>query len=198
MTDVCPHYAKKRDDHPDAQRKKLVELMGQSGDAYMPEADVIKMPGDGSCLFHSLAYGLGRFGNTSTASALRARLMDWLSGNGDANIADTPVREWVKGDSGSSVANYTARMRGCGWGGGIEMAAFAHLHGIGVCVYERTCQSIYPYKRIARFDAGGRDGASEKYVDVLYCGGVHYDALVARAEPVELENEPRNRHLPPP
>ena len=66
---------------------------------------------------------------------------------------------------------YAQKMARGGWGGGIEMAACSHLKGVNVHVYEKSRTG---FKRIARFDSGGR-GA--RIVNVLYQGGVHYDAL---------------------
>ena len=52
---------------------------------------MVRQPGDGSCLFHSLAYGLAKQGRHTSAHALRAQLMDWLAKHEDARIADTRV-----------------------------------------------------------------------------------------------------------
>ena len=198
-TSRCPHFAKDRDDHPDAQRAKGLACGADGGNAYLRRGEVIRQPGDGSCLFHSLAYGLRLRNRRGDARQLRRELMDWLSRNPDASIADTPVGDWVKWDSNCSVDDYTARMRGGGWGGGIEMAAFARRFDVDVHVYERDPggRRDLPYKRVARFEPG--DGAPSPRgrpapVNVLYCGGVHYDALVAdRGALVELagDAEPR-------
>ncbi|KAH8051409.1 hypothetical protein JL721_11154 [Aureococcus anophagefferens] len=123
-TSRCPHFAKDRDDHPDAQRAKGLACGADGGNADLRRGEVIRQPGDGSCLFHSLAR-LRLQNRHGDARQLRRELMDWLSRNPDASIADTPVGDWVKWDSNCSVDDYTARMRGAGWGGGIEMAAFA-------------------------------------------------------------------------
>ncbi|KAH8058733.1 hypothetical protein JL722_5965 [Aureococcus anophagefferens] len=183
-TSRCPHFAKDRDDHPEAQRAKGLACGADGGNAYLRRGEVIRQPGDGSCLFHSLAYGLRLQNRHGDARQLRRELMDWLSRNPDASIADTPVGDWVKWDSNCSVDDYTARMRGAGWGGGIEMAAFARRFDVDVHVYERDPggRRDLPYKRVARFEPG--DGAPSPRgrpapVNVLYCGGVHYDALVA-------------------
>ena len=185
---------------------------------------VRQVPGDGSCLFHSLAHGLranaSRPPGGEGARQLRATLMDWLSRNPEARIADTPVTDWVKWDSNCSVDDYANRMRGFGWGGGIEMAAFARHFNVDVHVYERDRDGNaddYPYKRVARFEAG--DAAARRHqqpprrgdrpgglgpppVNVLYRGGVHYDALVASPEAlVELSGDaarpPRPKHASP-
>ena len=84
------------------------------------------------------------------------------------------VQDWVKWDSGTSVSTYASRMAVSGWGGGIEMAACSHLKRVNVHVYERS--TFGTYKRISCFDYDGR--GTPKTIHVLYCGGVHYDALV--------------------
>ena len=63
-----------------------------------------------------------------------------------------------------------------GWGGGIEMAACSHLKRVNVHVYERS--TMGSYKRISCFDYERGGAPPRTTVHVLYCGGVHYDALV--------------------
>jgi hypothetical protein len=69
LTDNCPYYKKPRDNHPDAQRGNK-KLGGQSNlpGALIRSARVVRQPGDGSCLFHSMSYGLR---DGSSASSLR-------------------------------------------------------------------------------------------------------------------------------
>jgi hypothetical protein len=55
------------------------------------------------------------------------------------------------------------------------MACVAQIKGVNVHVYER-CSS--GYKRISAFDHSSSPERRHT-VRVLYCGGVHYDALVA-------------------
>ena len=184
-TSRCLQFVKDRDDHPDAQRAKGLACGADGGNAYLRRGEVIRQPGDGSCLFHSLAYGLGRDGD---GRQLRCELMDWLSQNPDASIANNTVGDWVKLDSDCSVEDYTARMRGADrWGGGIELAAFARRFDVDVHVYERDPggRRDLPYKRVARFEPG--DGARSPRgrpapVNVFYRNGDHYDALVADSD----------------
>uniref|UniRef100_A0A7S0QWX0 Ubiquitin thioesterase OTU n=1 Tax=Cryptomonas curvata TaxID=233186 RepID=A0A7S0QWX0_9CRYP len=170
LTDDCPIYKKKRDDHPDAWRnsgKKSPLEMGKGGGNFrLRSARVVRQPGDGSCLFHSLAHGLGG----TSASVLRRDIAGFIQRHPDLEIAETPMRDWVKWDSGSSVAAYAARMAVSGWGGGIEMAACSHLKKVNVHVYEKE---RFGYKRISCFDVD----SARATVHVLYCGGVHFDAL---------------------
>jgi hypothetical protein len=196
-TDNCPYYRKARDNHPDAQ-KNAKRLGGTSSlpGAVLMSARVVRQPGDGSCLFHSLSYGLK---DGSTASRLRSELCSFMRSNGALLISDTPLKDWVKWDSGSSVSDYASRMSYGSWGGGIEMACLSKLRGVNVHVYERS--SMGYFKRISAFDCESSPETkktviyfkpldtlanlseftqllflflSPLQVRVLYCGGVHY------------------------
>jgi len=170
-TDSCPIFKKARDSHPDAKRGKPMD-MGQPGGGYtLRNARVVRQPGDGSCLFHSMAYGIGGRG----ATALRRDIASFIQKNSRLMIADTPLEDWVRWDSGSSVTTYASRMKYSGWGGGIEMAACARLMKVNVHVYEKRRRGG-GYERISCFDAPAK--GNNKTVHVLYCGGCHYDALV--------------------
>jgi len=191
----CPYFNKERDDHPDASSaSKRLAMAGDGGNAYLRQARVVPQPGDGSCLFHSLAYSYAALFDRDVGDArqLRAVLMDWLVEHEDARIADTPVRDWVKWDSGSSVSAYAKRMRHVGWGGGIEMAAFAHKFRVDVHVYERHISARFPFKRISRFEQRhlANRPSPAKPLTLLYRGGVHYDAILPDAPPVELPASP--------
>ena len=166
----CPHFKKQRDSHPDATRNlgKGKTLGSDCPPVVVRRARVIPQPPDGSCLFHSLSYGL-RDGRGATS--LRREIMAFIRNNPDLKISDTPLRDWIHWDALVSVATYTQRMSRGGWGGGIEMAATSELKNCNVEVYE---QCALGYKRISLFQKQG----AEKTVRVCYRGGVHYDSLV--------------------
>ena len=133
-------------------------------------ARVVRQPGDGSCLFHALSYGLR---DGSTAHALRRQVAVFIESNPALTISDSPLQDWVRWDSGCSVSSYCRRMtQGGVWGGGIEMAAVSHMKRVNVFVYQASGGG---YKRISGFEAS--PSAGSKAVRVLYGGGVHYDAL---------------------
>ncbi len=46
----------------------------------------------------------------ATSRCLRAALLSSLQKNPDLEIAETPMRDWVKWDSGCSVSQYASRM----------------------------------------------------------------------------------------
>jgi len=83
------------------------------------------------------------------ASAQIARFIEM---NPDLEIADSPLKDWIKWDSGMSVADYCAKIsQGSQWGGGIEMAAVAELKKVHVLVYEQVGNNSSSFKRIGAF-----------------------------------------------
>jgi len=174
LTTNCPHFPKERDNHPDALMRKPTGLGSEPSDgsiAMLVGAQVRHQPGDGNCLFHSLAHGLGP---GTSAGSLRREVCAFIERNGDLEISGTPLHQWVKWDSNSSVGAYARRMAGSGcWGGGIELACVAKLKKVDVSVYEPSRGSSSTFRRIGQFVSL----ESTRIVHVLYRGGVHYDAL---------------------
>lgn len=178
LTEACPYFKKERDDHPDARKSKN-KIGGVSklpGDFYAT-LRVCRQPGDGSCLFHSLSYGLK---DGSSASVLRSLISSFIHKNPHYEISETPLSDWVKWDTNMSPGQYAQSIAGGGWGGGIEMAIVSCLKGVNIHVYER--KQPMGFKRISAFD---HPQAPEKrrIVRVLYCGRNHYgeSALIINA-----------------
>jgi hypothetical protein len=191
VTEDCPHYLKNREPHPDAQKNFYKKIGGSSNlpGALIPSATVVRQPGDGSCLFHSLSYGLK---DGSSASSLRAEICQFISKHPSFKICDTPLSDWVKWDSNVSCADYARRMSMSSvWGGGIEMACLSQIRNVNVHVYEVNYGSSRGFgsgnnrqggtrggsgsgfKRISAFDVAV-EPEKQQIVRVLYCGGVHY------------------------
>jgi len=187
---ACPHFRGKREKHRDAtemyERKKKGSCDFEdseggvaSGDMIVHRARVVSQPGDGSCLFHSLSYGLNRVRRgrrdgkgTETARTLRRDLENYISTHSTECIGGTPIEDWILWESQTSVESYTNRMRESNdWGGAIEIAVCARVMGVTVDVYERMGSS---FKRISHFTTDNKDAA---VINVLYCGRCHYDAL---------------------
>mmetsp|Transcript_43634 Transcript_43634/g.98160 ORF Transcript_43634/g.98160 Transcript_43634/m.98160 type:complete len:151 (-) Transcript_43634:276-728(-) len=127
---------------------------------------VVAQPGDGSCLFHSLSFGLGGV----SAQGLRREVADYVAGHPRTEIVGVPISDWVLWDSGLTPKAYADRMRtGSHWGGAIEMAVVALIKGVPVGVYEGRGGR---FERISYFEGAGKE------VSVVYGGRVHYDALV--------------------
>lgn len=180
-TEACPHFRKPREGHKDAwvnYGRKHPAQMGRSGGKYiLTGGKAVPQPGDGSCLFHSLCFGLnggarsGRF----MACRLRKELAQFVQQNPRVEISGDTIEEWVKWDANTSVASYCRRIASGGWGGGIEMAACSLMKRVNVHVYER--RRAGGFERIACFDSPTK---TDRTIHVLYQGGVHYDALLPR------------------
>lgn len=174
-TDRCPHFHKEREKHKDAWvnygRQAGPHQMGSSGGNFiLRSARVMRQPGDGSCLFHSLVHGL----SSGCAQTLRRDIASFLQQNSSLQIAGDTLEEWVRWDANTTVPDYARRMAVSGWGGGIEMACCSLMKNVNVHVYENVGRGFSnEFKRISCFDAPN----AAKTIHVLYQGGVHYDAL---------------------
>lgn len=147
--------------------------------AILVEAIVIKQPEDGSCLFHSIAYGLG---DDTSAETLRKQIVAFIVAKPSLNIANTTIKEWIGMTSGKSPGEYTRELTYKGtWGGALELAIAARIKGVNIHVYERCGGK---FRRITAF---GEHSAS-RTVNILYntepCR--HYDALYIRNSEKQL------------
>ena len=89
-TELCPHFKKARESHPDGQ-KNFYKTLG--GDSSLPgkcilAARVIRQPGDGNCLFHSMSYGLG----DCDARSLRSDICNFINEHPNLKICETRKR----------------------------------------------------------------------------------------------------------
>jgi len=170
----CPWFKKDRERHPDSNSNSKKKILGDEAREALvisrSRGRVVPQPPDGSCLFHSLSYGLK---GTHSAASLRRDIANFIRKNPDLTISETPLRDWIKWESLLTVTAYTAKMSHSGWGGGVELAATARLKNCTIEVYEPNPNG---YKRISVFN--GNDNKNSLVVRVLYRGGVHYDALV--------------------
>jgi len=170
-TEECPHFKKQREKHKDAWDRYGKKGGGDegAGQQILRNAKVVSQPGDGSCLFHSLSFGL----RSTNAAKLRAEIADYILANPEMKVADNPIKDWVLWDSGMDTASYARSMRsGSRWGGAVELAICAKVRSVRVDVYERGKGGFI---RISSFEGDGGPGSGT--VNLLYGGRVHYDAL---------------------
>ena len=121
------------------------------------------MPGDGSCLFHSLVYGLGER-STRAARQLRVEIAKFIRRNSSLEIADSPLADWIKWAGHRSVEAYADQIARGAWGGGIEMAVCSRIKRVNVHVFEKGgFWSKRGFKRISCFDVPG----AEKTLTIL-------------------------------
>ena len=139
--DDCPFFnGRLRTKHKDAWDRYGSKAKASDSDSgnckpyILKSARIVPQPGDGSCLFHSIAYGLP----SCDATKLRAEVADYIAGNPEAMISDNPLKDWVLWDSGTDVKSYAKTMRtGSRWGGAVEIAVCALLKHVAVHVYEK-------------------------------------------------------------
>eukprot|EP00971_Amphidinium_carterae_P237032 4704224-Amphidinium_carterae.1 len=95
------------------------------------DVEICKQPGDGDCLFHSLAFTLN---DGTDAGTLQAEVKLFIESNPNLLVAGTPISEWVNMETRdmASMPDSSQRAR---WGGGVELAAFSQLKSISVAVY---------------------------------------------------------------
>ena len=167
-----------RDPHPDAQHGRMLKGLGRSSGPplLLRNGTVRPQPPDGSCLFHSLCFGLSRIAaarNVPTSTdGLRSNLARWVGTHASLLLVDTPLSSWVQWDSGLSTEAYASRMERSGWGGGIEIAACSHLFAVNIWVYEERRGG--GFERISSFGTF----VLERTLHVLYKGRNHYDVLL--------------------
>lgn len=173
-TDDCPHFKKAREVHKDAWvnygQKKPIQMGTPCGSLFLRHAQIIRQPGDGSCMFHSLCFGLGWRGG---AWQLRQQLASFVGANPKVEIGGDSLEEWVRWDSNITCKAYANRMSRGGWGGAIEMATCSLVKKVNVHVYERKGGG---FQRITCFDHPG----AKKTLHILYQGRAHYDALLVQ------------------
>jgi len=194
-TNACPHFKKPRETHKDAWAgygsKGKFSPMGTKGVKFVLKgARLVRQPGDGSCLFHSLCCGLGsgkacKASKASSgsspkvrkpsAAALRKEIAQFVSQHPQLKIAGDTLEDWVRWDARVSYKAYARRMAIGGWGGGIEMAVCARLKQVNVHVYETQKQG--QFQRISCFNFP-KEPKKKRTIHVLYQGRMHYDALV--------------------
>eukprot|EP01064_Diplonema_japonicum_P036577 TRINITY_DN826_c0_g2_i5.p1 TRINITY_DN826_c0_g2~~TRINITY_DN826_c0_g2_i5.p1 ORF type:complete len:289 (+),score=17.20 TRINITY_DN826_c0_g2_i5:140-1006(+) len=182
FTDCCPVYPKPRENHPDALMRKPVNMGRPCGNIVSRSGSVVRQPGDGSCLFHSLCDGMPAVGlNKQSAVSLRRTICTWIADHPSRPIAETPLASWILWDSNQTASAYARNMTYSGWGGGIEMAVFSIVFDTPVQVWERN-KTGPGFRRISCFDPPSVRPDSniphKRCINVIYQGGVHYDALV--------------------
>jgi hypothetical protein len=111
---------------------------GEESSSKLVFGRVVAQPADGSCLFHSIAYGLN---NGTTGDELRKQIVAFIRQHPIDKIADTTIEDWVKFATGHNLRIYTQRLgQPRTWGGALELALSAKLKQVNIHVYERSLQ----------------------------------------------------------
>ena len=182
MSEECPHFPLRREMHVDAWAGIGVrESREEGGTAGVSREwailEVVKMPGDGSCLFHALAYMRDGVTNVARARIMRRSIVNAMLANPSIVIGGSSIAEWVQRDSGQDITRYASTMAGNAWGGGLEVAVFGVVMHTGVSVYTPS-GATGRARRVAVFGNGvGHGGGGCRDLALLYVGGAHYDVV---------------------
>ena len=124
------------------------------------------MPGDGSCLFHSVGHHLNK-----SAHKIREEVVEWYRKHlDDTKVSGLSIREWLQHEAGSAEEYIRQMERHGAWGGGTEMSTLTIMHPeLSFHVCSRLGDGDL-YERIAVIG----DGPKEVWIT---WSGSHYDAL---------------------
>ncbi|KAJ8448174.1 hypothetical protein Cgig2_031898 [Carnegiea gigantea] len=158
-----------KEDHAD-----LSSVQFARGKRVHTDYSVIGIPGDGRCLFRSVAHGAClRSGKPAPSERLQKDLADELR----ASVADEFIRrreetEWfIEGD----FDTYVSHMRKPHvWGGESELLMLSHVLRMPITVYMHDNQ----YGGLVSIAEYGQEYGTDNPIRVLYHGYGHYDALL--------------------
>ena len=170
-THSCRFFDKERESHPDALIRKCTKRDRGSAPR-VSRGTVVPQPRDGSCLFHSLAYGLTRTHTIDVnANRLRFEIGLFIGKFPHFQVADSPISDWIEWSCKTDAKTYAKSIAWTDrWGGGIELAVCSHLFNVNIHVYQREGTT---FRCISSFG----NAVSENTINVLYVGRSHYDAL---------------------
>ena len=131
---------------------------------------LVKMPGDGSCLLHSLALG--------DAVKLREQVVTWLRVNPNYPFLTSTLAAFVLSETGEAWPEYCNRMQHAhAWAGIPELVATAQMQRVGVRVFADVGHGHFHLRAILgeEFIINNIDAEP---IDVVY-GSNHYDSLIS-------------------
>ena len=149
VSDECPDFSSPRPCHADAWMHAsggwgMGPPAAPPADAitldpllFSPPHSVIRMTGDGTCLFHSLATWIQRLLHQScTGPGLRLAAATWLEGNARTTWGSYTVRQWIMAETGLRLPRYIESIRSHRWGGACEIRLISELYKIEIRVYQ--------------------------------------------------------------
>ena len=130
---------------------------------------IIKMVGDGDCLYHSLSYKLD-----STNHYIENTVLNFIENNPDYIIHDIKLQEWILYDTGLNMENYIKQLQKTElYPGPIEIQIFCKLFQKNVHIYE-TVKGKYVNTHSIYYDQ--TDKSTDNNLTVYY-SPYHYDYI---------------------
>jgi hypothetical protein len=142
-------------------------------------AEATDVPGDGTCMFHSIGLPLNVSGHY-----LRKIVVSFIEQYPDSHLHGETMRNWILWDQSVSLETYVSRLKQGQWGGSIETTLLASMLKIPIFVYEpkgTMCTRIAesrPDKSIPSL----KIITDVKFLCLLYVGKNHYMSLKASFE----------------
>lgn len=148
---------------------------------------IIRIKGDGRCMFRSIALGLARNSGRILGPAAEEQEADQLRLAVAEALCRTPKRRSEFGDAvlslqaEDSIQNYCKRiMAPSFWGGEPELLVLSKMLRVPLYVYlTKTGEGFIPIQKYGeKYAKAGKDWPRRRPVRILYTNGNHYDLLV--------------------
>ena len=197
----CPHFRWPRSGHEDAQCLPAGQRPPSTAgtEKLVKKGRTIKMPGDGSCLYHSINHGVRALrGTAPSAATLRRKLAAWARDNSQRKVSGKTMRTWLNWETGGRITlnEYVTRQAKSGWGGVIELIAAAWECEVEVAVWVQHGASNVEFQRTASFEPDG--GTKHGTINVCRVGRVHYDYLQLESDSADSARVSRTLSMPNP
>jgi len=154
-TAECPHFRRQRGEHQDAQRMPLAEQPPPttSAAAITSRGSLEPQPPDGSCLYHSIGFGLRHLRLAAPAArTMRVTLAAWARNHPRTRVAGQSIRAWLSWemDGAESLEKYVERQAVGGWGGVIEIIAASREYDVTIAAWIPVPGKPQLFKRTVR------------------------------------------------
>jgi hypothetical protein len=130
------------------------------------------VPGDGTCMFHSLALPL-----QTSGEALRDMVSNFIERHHDMKMHDTLISDWILWDTGMSPSVYVDKMRKKMWGGALEMTIISSILQTPIFVYSPKSGMCVRITEVRPDSTLASAKQSVPYLCLLYVGSSHYMCL---------------------
>ena len=104
-------------------------------------AVVTDVPGDGTCLFHAIAFSLKN--SKFCGGNLRDIVANVIERHPDALLHGVSIETWIQWESNCTTLVYAKKLRSGMWGGALEMTILASLLNVDMFVYVLDSESRY-------------------------------------------------------
>ena len=132
--------------------------------------EVVKTPGDGSCLFHAVQVSA-----KINAKQLRQMAAGAVVTNADVEFNGMSIRQWIFNETKMTAEDYATAMCDNKWGGQMELWLLAKCLNTPIGVYVQPKKGMFTLQHI--FQPVSRRNDLTEPIRLLF-SNAHYDALV--------------------